>query len=91
MVRAHTYRETQSQGLETLLGCHARVLDDACSEQTHWLHPRTGKLKWPYEDKDELDIPIQIAHFEYLPKKSKKGEEEKLELKFKQKGTGFWI
>ncbi|MDA8568128.1 DEAD/DEAH box helicase [Euryarchaeota archaeon] len=89
VVRAHTYRETQSQGLETLLGCHARVLDDACSEQTHWLHPRTGKLKWAYEDKDELDIPIQIAHFEYLPKKSKKGEEEKPELKFKQKGTVF--
>ena len=92
VVRAHPYRETRSPGVETLLGCHARVLDAACPEQTHWLHPRTGKLKWAHEDKTEIDIPIQIANFEYIPKKKKPAEEDgeiETELKFKQKGTVF--
>ena len=90
VVRAHAYRETQSHGLETLLGCHARVLDEAGGEQTHWMHPQTGKLKWAYENKGARDIPIQIAHFEYIAKKKKKSEgDEEPELKFNKKGTVF--
>jgi len=92
VVRAHAYRETQSHGLETLFGCHARVLDEKCNEQTHWMHPQTGRLKWAHEQEGERDIPIQIAHFEYIPKKKKKSEEDEdpeVELKFDKKGTVF--
>jgi Lhr-like helicase len=90
--RAHSYRETQSPGLETLFGCHARVLNEACAVQTHWLHPKTGKLKWAHETATEKYLPIQIAHFDWVKRKPKKGEEDgddTFDLKFKSKGKVF--